>query len=54
MVNLNTKDDNGYLQSELPYCKDRKYLIGAKVTVKAYVDDNDVVAVVKIQRMQRF
>ena len=24
-------DKNGYLQSELRYCKDRKYLIGAKV-----------------------
>ena len=41
VVNLNTKDDNGYLQSELPYCKsvDKDYLIGAKVEVKAYVDN---------------
>ena len=30
VVNLNTKDKNGYLQSELPYCKVRNYLIGAK------------------------
>ena len=38
VVNLNTQDDNGYLQSELPYCKRKQYLIGAKVKVKAYVD----------------
>eukprot|EP00942_MAST-04A_sp_MAST-4A-sp1_P000771 g771.t1 len=40
VVNLNTKDENGYLQSELPNCKVRKYLIGTKVQVKAYVDDD--------------
>ncbi len=39
VVNLNTNDKNGYLQSELPYCKVRNYLIGSKVNVKAYVDD---------------
>jgi hypothetical protein len=39
VVNLNTKHDNGYLQSELPYCKARDYLIGATVKVKAYVDN---------------
>jgi hypothetical protein len=39
VVNLNTQDKNGYLQSELPYCEDRKYLIGATVKVKAYVDE---------------
>ena len=33
--NLNTQDENGYLQSELPFCEDREYLIGAKVKVKA-------------------
>ena len=39
VVNLNTQDTNGYLQSELPYCMDRrKYLIGANVKVKAFVD----------------
>ena len=37
VVNLNTQDDNGYLQSELPYCKDRNYLIGEKVEVKTLV-----------------
>merc|ERR1712167_177831 len=37
VVNLNTQDGNGYLQSELPFCEDRKYLIGAKVKVKAYI-----------------
>ena len=41
VVNLNTKDENGYLQSELPYCKAREYLIGAKVEVKAYIDDSN-------------
>ncbi len=41
VVNLNTQDKNGYLQSELPFCEDRKYLIGAKVQVKAYVDDSN-------------
>jgi hypothetical protein len=40
VVNLNTKDRNGYLQSEFPYCKVRKYLIGAKTVVKAYIDDD--------------
>ena len=40
VVNLNTEDKNGYLQSELPYCKVRDYLIGAKVIVKAYVDND--------------
>jgi hypothetical protein len=40
VVNLNTKDENSYLQSELPYCKVRDYLIGAKVTVKAYIDND--------------
>merc|ERR1711907_831425 len=39
VVNLNTQDENGYLQSELPYCKVRNYLIGSKVEVKAYTDD---------------
>jgi hypothetical protein len=39
VVNLNTQDKNGYLQSELPYCKVRNYLIGSKVEVKAYTDD---------------
>ena len=41
VVNLNTDDRNGYFQSELPYCEDRKFLIGAKVVVKAYVDDRN-------------
>ena len=39
VINLNTKDENGYLQSELPYCEDRKYLISTKVKVKAYIDE---------------
>ena len=38
VVELNTRSENGYLQSELPYCKIRPYLIGAKVKVKAYLD----------------
>lgn len=37
-VQLNTQSANGFLQSELPYCEDKNYLIGTKVTVKAYVD----------------
>eukprot|EP00942_MAST-04A_sp_MAST-4A-sp1_P014107 g14107.t1 len=42
VINLNTEDKNGYLQSELPYCESKPHLIGAKTTVKAYVDnDND-------------
>ena len=40
VIQLNTEDKNGYLQSELPYCKVRKYLIGAKTVVKAYIDDD--------------
>ena len=38
VVKLNTKSENGYLKSELPYCKARDYLIGNKVKVKGYVD----------------
>ena len=41
VVNLNTQYKNGYLQSELPFCEDRKYLIGSKVEVKAYVDESN-------------
>merc|ERR1712167_6495 len=41
VVNLNTQSKNGYLQSELRYCKAREYLIGAKVEVKAYIDDSN-------------
>jgi hypothetical protein len=41
VVHLNTEDINGYLQSELPYCKIRKYLIGANVEVKAYIDNEN-------------
>eukprot|EP00943_MAST-04B_sp_MAST-4B-sp1_P002166 g2166.t1 len=42
VVNLNTQDKTSYLQSELPRCKSEKhYLIGAKVEVKAYVDNED-------------
>jgi hypothetical protein len=40
VVNLNTEDKNGYLQSELLYCKDRNYLIGANIVVKAYMDND--------------
>ena len=40
VVNLNTKDENSYLQSELPYCKVKDYLIGAEVVVKAYIDND--------------
>ena len=41
VVNLNTQDENGYLQSELPYCEEKTYLIGAKVNVRAYVDSTN-------------
>ena len=41
VVDLNTQDKNGYLQSELPYCEEKNYLIGAKVEVKAYVDETN-------------
>ena len=44
---LNSQDKNGYLQSELPFCKAKDYLISTQVTVKAFVDNenccNDVV-----------
>ena len=40
VVNLNTEEKNSYLQSELQYCKVREYLIGAKVEVKAYIDND--------------
>jgi hypothetical protein len=38
VVNLNTQDKNGYLQSELPFCEERPYLIGVQIKVKAYED----------------
>jgi hypothetical protein len=38
VIQLNSKDENGYLQSELPNCQSSDYLIGAKVTVKVYAD----------------
>merc|ERR1711871_224417 len=41
VVNLNTQDKNGYLQSELPFCEERKYLIGASLKVEAYVDESN-------------
>ena len=41
VVDMNTQDKNGYLQSELPFCEDRKYLIGASLKVKAYVDESN-------------
>jgi hypothetical protein len=40
VVNLNTEDKNSYLQSELSDCKVKDYLIGAKVTLKAYIDND--------------
>ena len=47
VVSLNSQDKNGYLQSELPFCRAKDYLISAKVVVKAFVDNenccNDVV-----------
>ncbi len=41
VVKLNTQDSNGYLESELPYCNYRKYLIGASVNVKTYIVKNN-------------
>ena len=41
VVNLNTKSEDGYLQSELPKCKVKNYLIGTTVKVQAYVDSTN-------------
>ena len=42
VVKLNTKDQRGYLQSELRRCKsEKKFLVGTTLTVKAYDDEND-------------
>ena len=41
VVHLNTESENGYLQSELPYCDAKNYLINAKVHVKAYIDNDN-------------
>ena len=41
VVNLNTKSEDGYLQSELPKCKLNNYLIGDTVNVKAYIDSKN-------------
>jgi hypothetical protein len=38
VVKLNSKERNGYMQTELRNCHLRSYLPGAKVTVKAYKD----------------
>jgi hypothetical protein len=40
VVNLNTKDTNGYLQSELPFCLAREKLISATAQIKVYIDDD--------------
>eukprot|EP00943_MAST-04B_sp_MAST-4B-sp1_P009231 g9231.t1 len=41
VINLNIQDENGYLRSELPFCEEKTYLIGAKVNVRAYVDSTN-------------
>ena len=42
VVNLNTKDDNGYLKGELPQCKVKDdHLIGSLVKVKVYLDEDN-------------
>ena len=40
-IHLNTEDQDGYLQSELPKCNIRNYLIGTNVKVKAYIDSTN-------------
>ena len=40
-IHLNTEDKNGYLQSELPYCNAKNYLISTEVKVKAYIDNEN-------------
>ena len=42
VVNLNTKDANGYLQGELPRCKLKEdKLIAAEIKVDAFYDKNN-------------
>jgi hypothetical protein len=41
VVNLNSLDDNSYLQHELPRCMSSNYLIGTNINVKAYIDNNN-------------
>ena len=41
VINLNTEDKNGYLQSELPYCNAKNYLISTEVKIKAYIDNEN-------------
>ena len=43
VVNLNSLDDNSYLQHELPRCMSSNYLIGTNINVKAYIDNNNMV-----------
>ena len=37
VVNLNTQDKNSYLQSELPYCKARDYLIAEGINPETVI-----------------
>jgi hypothetical protein len=41
VVNLNTQDKDGYLQSELPKCNIKNYLISTNVEVKSYIDSTN-------------
>ena len=53
VVNLNTKSEDGYLQSELPKCKLNNYLIGDTVNVKAYIDSKIVAMALEIIKVQK-
>ena len=41
IAKLDSESDDGYLQSELPFCQQKDYLIGAKIQIKLYVDESN-------------
>ena len=41
IAKLDSQSDDGYLQSELPFCQQKDYLIGAKIQIKLYDDESN-------------
>ena len=41
IAKLDSQSDDGYLQSQLPFCQQKDYLIGAKIQIKLYDDESN-------------
>eukprot|EP00944_MAST-04C_sp_MAST-4C-sp1_P013671 g13671.t1 len=41
IAKLDSQSDDGYLQSQLPFCEQKDYLIGAKIEIKLYDDESN-------------